>query len=82
MTKWVVDAIELIRKQYVTDAYTKEAAEENRKNDFSKAQEKIDKKKDKILNEGDKKNQAMGKEANEKIKKAADRFIEKFMESV
>ena len=28
MTKWVVDAVELIRKQYVTDAYTKEAAEE------------------------------------------------------
>ena len=28
MTKWVVDTVELIRKQYVTDAYTKEAAEE------------------------------------------------------
>ena len=28
MTKWVIDTVELIRKQYVTDAYTKEAAEE------------------------------------------------------
>ena len=28
MTKWVVDTVELIRKQYITDAYTKEAAEE------------------------------------------------------
>ena len=28
MTKWVVDVVELIKKQYVTDAYTKEAAEE------------------------------------------------------
>ena len=28
MTKWVVDTVELIRKQYITDAYTEEAAEE------------------------------------------------------
>ena len=28
MTKWVVDTVELIRKKYVTYAYTKEAAEE------------------------------------------------------
>ena len=28
MTKWVVETVELIRKQYVTDSYTKEAAEE------------------------------------------------------
>ena len=61
---------------------SKKTVETNRMNDISKAQNKIDKKKEKILIDGDSKNEAMRKEASEKIKKAADKFISKFMESV
>tara|TARA_Y100000758_G_scaffold280782_1_gene227968 strand:+ start:992 stop:1312 length:321 start_codon:yes stop_codon:yes gene_type:complete len=68
------------REEFIKKA--EETVEANRMNDISKAQNKIDKKKEKILVDGDTENDAMRKKASEKIKKAADTFISKFMESV
>ena len=75
LNKARIEREELIKK-------SKETVEVKNKDDISKAQNKIDKKKDKILDDGNSENATMRKKASERIKKAADKFISKFMESV
>lgn len=75
LNKARIEREEIIKK-------VKKTAEEGRKIDLSKAQKTLDRERDKIVSRGDKENRALGKKARGKVNEAAERFIEKFMESV
>ena len=60
----------------------KDEAEKKSKSEIDEAMKEIGKEKSDILTKGNKANSKMKKEAQSKVSSAADRFVDKFLESL